>query len=949
MSDSASGVGSLKERIRRLEAENEAVKEEIRQLKTRHKHRSGQSNKIADGERLRLALDAAEFGTFDYNTQTGEMIWDRHMKQIWGLDPSEELTVEQALARIHADDRRRVRNEMAIAMSPDGLGKYKIDFRVVLPGGSLRWHDANGQVYFENGPDGTRQPVRLIGVERDITEKKTFEKSLRDNEEQFRIIFERSAVGMVQVDPATRRFLRVNEAFCSLLGYSKDQLLQLTFGDITHPDDRDASVSKFQGFSRWEEESYQEEKRYLRPDGTIIFAHVTVNMIYGNDGKPWRTVAVIQDITDRKRAEDLLRESERRFRLFMDNAPAIAWIKDEMLRYVYVSKAYEQQLGVAFSQVKDKTDFELWDPETAEAFRKNDLQVMKTDQAILVEESRLGGDGTRSYWLNSKFPFSNGSGRRYIGGIGVNMTSRKKYEQELEESRRILVRERNLLKTVMDGTKNLHLVYLDRDFNFVRVNQAYAKTCGYTPDEMVGKNHFDLYPDSDIEAIFSLVRDTGEPIEVLDRKFEFPDQPERGTTYWDWTLNPVKDEDGLVVGLVFSLVETTERKKFADNLAIAKLTAEEASRAKSEFVANMSHEIRTPMTVFLSALDFLLTTESTPQQRKILLMADKAAKNLRNIIDDILDFSKIEARKFVVHKEPMDLRECVKDVVAMFALQVKEQNLKLKVNIAKDIATVIVSDPAAINQILVNLIGNALKFTDQGTIVVSASTQGGRTTLSVEDTGPGIPEEKLGEIFNSFCQADASFNRKHGGSGLGLAICKGLVGLLGGEITAQNRVGGGAVFTFTFPLEQPGESVRRNADSSTPKGKGAGVVDISILLVEDDPLIRDVISMALEERGWQVAVAADGKEAVESWRDGHFNIVLMDIQLPQMNGLEVASLIRSEEAPGGYTPIIGFTAHVGTGMRKKCLDVGMNRVLSKPVQLKELYRSVEHCLATCRP
>jgi PAS domain S-box-containing protein len=289
-----------------------------------------------------------------------------------------------------------------------------------------------------------------------------------------------------------------------------------------------------------------------------------------------------------------------------------------------------------------------------------------------------------------------------------------------------------------------------------------------------------------------------------------------------WFLSraiPIKDESGRVLRWFGTNTDITEQRRTEDELKAATQAAEEASRAKSEFLANMSHEIRTPMTVFMAAIEHLLNIDRNPDRLKLLEMADKSAERLRALIEDILDFSRIEARRIELEEEPFELRACVLDALEMFALPAREKNLKLEADLAQDIPPIVVGDSDRLGQVLVNLLANAVKFTPQGEIGISVRPVGGFLEFSVADTGIGIPEAKRDRIFQSFSQVDSSFTRRYGGTGLGLAICKGLVELMGGEISFESREGEGSVFTFTIPLKSAAEE-RSQPDEAPPEAPG---------------------------------------------------------------------------------------------------------------------------------
>ena len=413
-----------------------------------------------------------------------------------------------------------------------------------------------------------------------------------------------------------------------------------------------------------------------------------------------------------------------------------------------------------------------------------------------------------------------------------------------------------------------------------------------------------------------------------------------------WTSSravPLLDEDGEIFEWFGAASDITERKAAELKLIEAMAAAEEASRAKSEFLANMSHEIRTPMTVFMAAVEHLLQIDRNPERRKLLSMAHQSAARLRTLIDDILDFSRIEARKVELEEVSFELRGCVHEAVEMFSLPAREKGLRLDAEIAAETPKTVVADPDRLGQVLINIVGNAVKFTHQGHVRVLVKPRGRFLEFSVEDTGIGIAEEKLDLLFQSFTQVDSSFTRKYQGTGLGLAISKGLVELMGGEISVRSRKGEGSVFTFTLPLKTVKARPPSPAEAR-PEDTGERPVTARILLAEDDPMIREMITMMLARKGMEVATAETGREAFDRWTEGFFDLILMDLQMPEMNGLEATRRIRQQEDEGKKrTCIIGLTAHARREIKEECLSAGMDRVVTKPVQMKDLLAAIEEC------
>jgi len=460
---------------------------------------------------------------------------------------------------------------------------------------------------------------------------------------------------------------------------------------------------------------------------------------------------------------------------------------------------------------------------------------------------------------------------------------------------------------------------------------------------------------------------------------------------WDWTDNqgrfhlqcsPMTDSNGermiMVLGIDITARQRAEdalkkaRDKLEDRvrqrtkelekanleltsksqrLVTAMEKADAATRAKSSFLANMSHEIRTPLNAILGMSELALSIGDQERKDRYLRRVMEAGNSLLSVINDILDFSKIEASRLTLETIDFDLRHVINGAVDLHLIAAEEKGLKLRAGVAQDVPPALLGDPSRLRQIIINLVGNAIKFTETGGVTVNARpaepaddlVPGAPVTLvfSVADTGVGIPEHKQRDIFQSFLQADDSITRKYGGTGLGLAICQLLVGLMGGELSLESREGQGSTFTFTADLKvgDPAAVERERREAETPPLE---VTPMTVLLADDNPLNRELATTLLSEQGHWVLAVKNGIEALNALRESPFDLVLMDVQMPIMDGVSATRAIRDPNsgALDPNIPIVALTAHALKGDRERFLDAGMDDYIAKPIKMREFYSTI---------
>lgn len=477
-------------------------------------------------------------------------------------------------------------------------------------------------------------------------------------------------------------------------------------------------------------------------------------------------------------------------------------------------------------------------------------------------------------------------------------------------------------------------------------NESAAKMLGGAAHDFVGRRYDEVFfgkkylPAELAVSPIQFALTEGETAHVNSDTFSRRD----GKAFWvEYICAPLKNEEK-ISGAVVTFQDITERRDLEAALAEARDAALEAARVKAAFLANMSHEIRTPLNGIIGAADLLLTTDLSPPQSEYARILSSSAGLLLDLVGDILDFSKIEAGRLRLEIREFDLRAILTETLEFFQRAAAKKDLRLKTEIAGNVGVKFRGDGGRLRQILNNLVGNAVKFTERGevclTISESADEEGDPVLrFEISDTGIGISAAELKKLFQPFAQADVSTTRRFGGTGLGLAISKQLVEMMGGEIGAESESGRGSTFWFTVRLarNQDAEILKRaGAKNENSPAHGFGAQNPKILVAEDNEVSRLVLSEMLRQLGFAVETAANGAEAVELWQTENFEIVFMDCQMPEMDGYAAAQKIRQLENGLPQTIIAALTGRVAEGEREKCLRSGMDDYLPKPVSRERL-------------
>ena len=563
------------------------------------------------------------------------------------------------------------------------------------------------------------------------------------------------------------------------------------------------------------------------PDGRHFFISVK-SPRFDENGNVNGLLGISHDITNRKRRELQLKESQQKYLDLVETTADLIWEMDTEGRLTYCSPQIEKLWGFKSAEIIGRNPFDVL-PQ-ADRERALDFFMGKIKSPTPFEGWEIAsydGKGRLIFLDSSGVPFFDKEGKLLgFRGITRDITERKKAEEELATSRNALKHERDLLQSVMNAGKNIHLVYLDCDFNFVRVNEEYAKTCGYKPEEMIGKNHFALYPDMENQAIFKRVRDTGVPTQFHDKGFVFPDQPKRGVTYWDWTLEPIKKEDETVEGLVLALVETTERKKAEDELNSRnkeledlKVQLEDKASEVEKYATSMEelagqrlvqlkdaerlaaigatagmvgHDIRNPLQAISSdiylALRELSDLPDSEQKRSIkenLESIDQCVDYINKIVQDLQDF----ARPIIPVLKHVNLDSLCEEVLFKIVPEKIEASSKVEIDVKR-----IFTDPDLLKRVLTNLVNNAIQaMPGGGKLSLYAFPEARNVVISVSDTGVGIPEMIKPKLFSPLVTT------KSKGQGFGLPVVKRTVDALGGSVSFVSEEGKGTTFSISLP------------------------------------------------------------------------------------------------------------------------------------------------------
>jgi len=759
-----------------------------------------------------------------------------------------------------------------------------------------------------------------------------------------------------------------------MLGYTAAEVMNtITPADISDPQELIARAQALSaelatpitpGFealvfkaSRGIEDIY--ELTYIRKDGTRFPAVVSVTALRDASDAIIGYLLIGTDNTARKEAEEALLQAGALQKAIFNSANFSSIATDAKGVIQIFNVGAERMLGYTAAEVMNTiTPADISDPQEliarAQALSAElatpitpgfEALVFKASRGIedIYELTYIRKDGTRFPAVVSVTALRDAPGA-IIGYllIGTDNTARKLVEEEQQKSDQRLRDQqfytRSLIESNIDAlmTTDPHGIITD-------VNKQTEALTGCTRDELIGAPFKDCFTDpARAEAGIKRVL-----VEKSVTDYELTARARDGKqTVVSYNATTFYDRNRKLQGVFAAARDVTERKRVEVELQQAKAAAESASRTKSDFLASMSHEIRTPMNAIMGIADLLAKTALTPEQDRYVQIFRRSGDNLLNLINDILDLSKVEASQLDLERTGFSLSDHLEKVIEMVALRAQEKGLTVTCTIAPDVSNDLVGDPTRLRQVLLNLLGNAIKFTQAGAVSLQVERHKDDSIptalrFTVTDTGIGIPKEKLARVFERFTQADSSTTRRFGGSGLGLTISKRLVELMGGSIWVESEVNKGSTFAFAVPFEiwlvaDRLETAPVGADPDAP------LPELHILMAEDSPDNCAIAMGYLQDTPYRIDVAVNGAIACQMFTAGHYDLVLMDRQMPVMDGLTATRAIRAwekaEQRPP--TPIIALTASALKGDRETCLAAGCTAYLSKPIKQDVLLQAI---------
>lgn len=911
-------------------------------------------------ERLAIAARVGGLGIWDYDIRRDELQCDDSWYRIMGRDPGNPIrSIAEFRPCIHPEDVGRATEVQQTAAELIARNQdYAIMFRIVRPNGDVRWVRSAACLI----QDAAGVAVRAVGFVVDITDAKLAEEKLGESHEALRQAERLARLGNWKWDIESD-YAVWSEALYEIFGLDPTQpapkLQELSRVFVPESFEAFLSVAKQCAIMGT---PYSIDLKGVRADGTYCFVNARGEPVRDAAGRIVGARGTLVDITERKDAENRVRALSERIQLAVEAGGVGIWEMDVRAQ----TFVWDDQMHALYGLPPGKFggSLEEWrtrmHPDDADRILSDWRQAFESGSTFSGEFRILNPiEGVR--YLRAQARIFRGSDGVPVRAIGTNWDITA--ERETGEKLRA---ERHMLRTLIDHLPQAIFI-IDREDRLQVGNLALQHFMGLLPgDDGAGRKVHEHFPKEVRETPWQdcvRVMETGQP---LLQHIECLKMADGGARWFRTTKVPWRDMEGGIIGLVCVSEDITEeqaiRRKVEEQsaqlaetntnlqaaLAEAEHQAERAhasERAKGEFLAVMSHEIRTPMNSILGMVGLALKTDLTPKQRNYLGKVELSARALVAIINDILDFSKIEAGGMTLEFVEFSVESLLESVAAVTAMRAEEKGIEIAFSVAPGVPERIVGDSLRLGQVLINLVNNAVKFTDRGEVVVSVALEPepGLLRFSVQDTGIGLSEEQVGRLFQPFVQAEAGVSRKYGGTGLGLAICKRLVELMGGVIGVRSQPGLGSTFSFTARTPRPAQVPASDTD------RWVGLARRRVLVIDDNDTARDILCGMVRRFGMDTMTAASGEVGIallrEASRKGSpFEVVLMDWRMPGMDGLESARQIKADALLQRVPAVLMVTAYAREEILRHAEQLRLEGVLIKPVTESVLFNTLMEAL-----
>ncbi len=736
----------------------------------------------------------------------------------------------------------------------------------------------------------------------------------------------------------------VNPAVERMTGYSKAELLDHNMGSILQGKLTDRTTVEYMAYCLSRNQGFAVEIINYHKSGTPYWIQLNVEPITDTSSVLMGFMAIQTDIQQRKVIEQDIAYQRGLLKTVIDEMPDVLVVKDDDGKFLLCNRTVADLYRTTPDEMVGKDDGDFGVPDSLnEQFRENVRSIMqKGETEIIYENSIDRNTGETRHFKSIKKPFKNPSGQNQILVIAHDITELVQARQIAQDSESRL---NNVFEVTNEGIWDWNIMTGD-----VVHNRQWFRILGYETEETLGsvdnfKKH--IHPD-DFPSVFTAIEAhlSGKTQQYYSEHRMLSKQ---GHEIWVRDRGRVveRDDQGSAIRMLGSCTNISHRKVAEAALIAAKNEAEEASKAKSQFLASMSHEIRTPMNGVIGMTSMLLTTPLTTEQRDYIETIRSSGEALLTVINDILDFSKVEAGEMQLEQQPFELRPVLSSTLDIFTPQIKKSGITLTWNVDDDVPIALIGDSGRWRQVLTNLVGNAIKFTPKGSVsvTVSASVTNAMAVIKtcIKDSGIGITKDAINHLFQPFKQVSSGNARTFGGTGLGLSISRQLSLLMGGDIGVSSHVGQGSEFWFTVTMPISSE-VLANVVTTTPLVQGAGE---RLLLVEDNIVNQKVAQAMLKRLGYLVDAVANGEEAVKQLQLVNYPLVLMDCQMPVMDGYSATKAIRSGSMGAVLNPsvpIVALTANVIQEDKDACFSSGMDDFLSKPIDIQSLNSIIKHWL-----